>query len=811
MPVDFSPDREPPAAAAAAAAAAAPPAIATTSRAIEGLRFIDKSNRDTNWETVDARFRKLSAGRPDGRLARSDFGACIGMKTKEFAGQLFDALSRRRGKEGLTSIGREELSDYWLDMTDKRFDSRMRIFFDLCDKDLDGRIFEDEVKEVILLSASANRLSILEEQAEEYAALIMEELDREKNGYIGLLQLEGLLRSPSACDHQSQMISSSATLPKSAIGRMESLRRRARVVLLDDWQRVWMIALWFAVMAVLFSWKFIQYSYRSGFPVMGYCLCTAKGAAETLKLNMALILLPVCRNTITWLRSTALATIVPFDDNINFHKLVAAAIVIGVFLHGGVHLTCDFYRISSADYIKFIQTLGVNFKFAQPTYLDLVLSIEGMTGIIMVLLMIIAFLLATHWSRRNLVKLHWPFHRLTGFNAFWYSHHLFVLVYGLLIVHSFFLFLARDWREKTAWMYIAIPALLYTGERTLRTLRACTYKVSIVKASIYSGNVLALYMTKPPGFRYQSGMYLFLQCPAVSPFEWHPFSITSAPGDEYVSVHIRSLGDWTQELMKIFSQVSFPGERFQGLSAFLAGCRSAKRAAQLCVDGPYGAPSQDFKKYDILLLVGLGIGATPFISILRDMLNHLKSAEQLPVSILSSFLFSSRSNELTHIIFQGSQSPFSKMFDAARKKAKKNRGPTNAYFYWVTREQSSFEWFKGVMNEVSQLDHKAVIEMHNYLTSVYEEGDARSTLIGLVQALHHARSGVDIVSGTRVRTHFARPNWRKVFARLASIHPGARIGVFYCGNSAAGKELDLLSRSYSEKSNTKFIFHKEKF
>jgi predicted ferric reductase len=35
----------------------------------------------------------------------------------------------------------------------------------------------------------------------------------------------------------------------------------------------------------------------------------------------------------------------------------------------------------------------------------------------------------------------------------------------------------------------------------------------------------------------------------------HPFSITSAPADAYVSVHIRTLGDWTQELKRIFSEV----------------------------------------------------------------------------------------------------------------------------------------------------------------------------------------------------------------------------------------------------------------
>jgi respiratory burst oxidase len=46
--------------------------------------------------------------------------------------------------------------------------------------------------------------------------------------------------------------------------------------------------------------------------------------------------------------------------------------------------------------------------------------------------------------------------------------------------------------------------------------------------------------------------------------------------------------------------------------------------------------------------------------------------------------------------------------------------------------------------------YQGVIELHNYLTSVYEERDARTTLLSMVQALNHAKHGVDIVSGTRV-------------------------------------------------------------
>ena len=102
-----------------------------------------------------------------------------------------------------------------------------------------------------------------------------------------------------------------------------------------------------------------------------------------------------------------------------------------------------------------------------------------------------------------------------------------------------------------------------------------------------------------------------------------------------------------------------------------------------------------------------------------------------------------------------------------------------AYFYWVTREQGSFDWFKNVMDEVALTDRNKVIELHNYCTSVYEEGDARSALITMLQSLHHAKHGVDVVSGTRVMSHFARPNWRSVYKRIAVKHPKTRVGEFH--------------------------------
>ncbi|TVU09684.1 hypothetical protein EJB05_43175 [Eragrostis curvula] len=814
-------------------------------RALKGLRFISRTTGSVEaaelWRRVEERFNDLAR---DGLLSRDDFGECIGMvdSSKEFAVGIFDALARRR-RQNLERITKEELYDFWLQISDQSFDARLQIFFDMVDTNVDGRITREEVQELIVLSASANKLAKLKEQAEEYASLIMEELDPENLGYIELWQLEALLLqrdtymtysrplSTASGAQWSQNLGVGGTLAVSAggggdgagdhggaapeqrrrwkIGRgVRKAAARVRVAAEDNWRRAWVLALWFAAMAALFVWKFVQYRRMAAFQVMGYCLPTAKGAAETLKLNMALVLLPVCRNTLTWLRSSWARFFVPFDDNITFHKMIATAIVVGITLHAGNHLACDFPRVIAASPEEYALVAGA-FGADKPTYAGLLSSAEGITGVAMVVLMTVSFTLATHPFRKGgepnkggagvTSRLPAPLNRLTGFNAFWYSHHLLGIVYALLLVHGYYLFLVKRWYEKTTWMYISVPLVLYCGERMLRALRSNAYTVKILKVCLLPGNVLTITMSKPYGFRYRSGQYIFLQCPIISPFEWHPFSITSAPGDDYLSVHIRTNGDWTQELKRIFVENYFSPHlnRRASFSELGAGAAEPRSLPKLLVDGPYGAPAQDFRNYDVLLLVGLGIGATPFISILRDLLNNIKIADEL----MDLAMETSRSED--------SANSFS--VSTASSNRKRAYRTSRAHFYWVTREASSFEWFKGVMNEVAEMDKKGVIELHNYLTSVYEERDARTTLLSMVQALNHAKHGVDIVSGTRVRTHFARPNWKEVFARIASKHPNSTVGVFYCGAPMLAKELKTLAHEMSHKTSTRFHFHKEYF
>ena len=153
---------------------------------------------------------------------------------------------------------------------------------------------------------------------------------------------------------------------------------------------------------------------------------------------------------------TKLGMAVPFDDNINFHKVVAVGVAVGVAIHAICHLTCDFPRLLHASdeaYAPLAKNFG---ERRPPNYWWFVKGKEGWTGLVMVILMAIAFILAQPWFRRNKVKLPKALKRLTGFNAFWYSHHLFVIVYALLLVHGWFLYLSKKWYQKT----VSIQTLL---------------------------------------------------------------------------------------------------------------------------------------------------------------------------------------------------------------------------------------------------------------------------------------------------------------------------------------------------------------
>lgn len=132
-------------------------------------------------------------------------------------------------------------------------------------------------------------------------------------------------------------------------------------------------------------------------------------------------------------------------------------------------------------------------------------------------------------------------------------------------------------------MWVIGPMILYLCERLLRFIRymqTVRYRrVRLIRGSFVApvfcfvfwwsaslisslhfqivmrpSKVLELQLVKN-GFKMEVGQYVFLNCPAISQLEWHPFTMTSAPEEDFFSVHIRSAGDWTDKLIDIMQQL----------------------------------------------------------------------------------------------------------------------------------------------------------------------------------------------------------------------------------------------------------------
>lgn len=79
----------------------------------------------------------------------------------------------------------------------------------------------------------------------------------------------------------------------------------------------------------------------------------------------------------------------------------------------------------------------------------------------------------------------------------------------------------------------------YAIERIYREI-VTRKPVTVISVTFMSNQVMSLVVKKTgPLASYMTGQYAYIACPAISGFQWHPFTISSAPSEDYVSFHIR--------------------------------------------------------------------------------------------------------------------------------------------------------------------------------------------------------------------------------------------------------------------------------
>ncbi|CAG0904649.1 unnamed protein product [Cyprideis torosa] len=138
-----------------------------------------------------------------------------------------------------------------------------------------------------------------------------------------------------------------------------------------------------------------------------------------------------------------------------------------------------------------------------------------------------------------------PFYnlRLDFLQIFYWTHLLYVPYWVLLIFHG-----------PNYWKWFVGPAVLFILEGIGRVIRK-NDKTSISSGFLLPSKVTHLVVKRPPNMYFAPGDYLFVNIPVIAKYEWHPFTISSAPEQlDSIWLHIRGVGEWTNRLYDYFKE-----------------------------------------------------------------------------------------------------------------------------------------------------------------------------------------------------------------------------------------------------------------
>ncbi|KAM0916590.1 hypothetical protein ACQ4PT_009967 [Festuca glaucescens] len=121
-----------------------------------------------------------------------------------------------------------------------------------------------------------------------------------------------------------------------------------------------------------------------------------------------------------------------------------------------------------------------------------------------------------------------------------------------------------------------------------------------------------------PSLRYNALSFIFVQVRELSFLQWHPFSVSSSPmdGRYHISILIKALGTWTDNLKSIITDV-------EEKTRSNCGSDQSQRITA-SIEGPYGHESPYHLMYENLILAAGGIGISPFLAILSDIIHRVE-------------------------------------------------------------------------------------------------------------------------------------------------------------------------------------------
>ena len=542
-------------------------------------------------------------------------------------------------------------------------------------------------------------------------------------------------------------------------------------------RKVIFYVLWWTFQWGIFAlgwWKQEDDDRLAALNTLTFSVWMSRGAGLILSVDVMLILFPMCRNLLRFVRPKF--KFLPLDESQWFHRQCAYSLLFFTTIHVCAHYV-NFFNVEKA---QLRPETAIQIHYTQA---------GGVTGHVMLLCMLLMYTTAHHKIRQQ------------SYETFWYTHHLFIPFLLGMYTHATGCFV-RDspdpyspfagdnfWTHcigYEGWRWELFGGGMYLIERIYREIRA-RRETRITKVIRHPYDAMEIQFSKP-SMKYKAGQWLFIQVPNVSSQQWHPFTITSCPFDPYVSVHVRQVGDFTRALGDALgcgpSQAN-DFKQYDDNGIYEIALQHGQQMPALRVDGPYGAPAEDVFDNEIAVLIGTGIGVTPWASVLKHIYN----------------------------IRAGPDPP---------KRLKR------VEFIWVTRSIESFEWFQTLLSSLEAQSARAAethggpefLRIHTYLTQKVDKDTAANIYLNTVG------NNLDPLTELRTKTQYGRPDFKRLFGAMRdglmdqsyldvgdaklTAQMRATVGVYFCGPSQAAREIKAACKETCN-DLVRFRFWKEHF
>ncbi len=611
----------------------------------------------------------------DARIDAEELRKAIGLRSPYLAGRVLAAFDTNRNG----TIEKGEFLEGVRALVFGTDREKLAFAFRVHDHDGDGFIGREDLVRMITMSLGESEVVERATQPPEHLARVLFSIaDRDRDGRISVEELDAVVRRRPELLRRMTRSEATWLVPNEELLAWLDRGTTRRADQLARWRDKGVLP-W----ALLAAWVLAQAAIvaltvsRSVGPSEVWLYGLGRGLGRCIDLDGGLILITMMRRLLTAVRSSRLGRVIPVDESIEAHKLLGHTMFGLAWAHAGT-LTAA-YAMGHAP--------------ASP--LGVVGGARGATGLAILVVFTLMWVMSLAFIRRS-----------SRFELFYFSHLLYVAWLGLAVVHA-----------PTFALWAGVPLLGFAIEQLLR-LRRRGPATKVRAARALRSGVVALELERPAGFRFAAGDYVFLRLPAVARREWHPFTLSSAPERDELHVHVRSLGNWTGAVRRLAEE--------GGLTA----------GATAYVDGPYGSPSGDIFRSRHAVLIGAGIGVTPFASVLESLVLRANAAA----------------------------------------------GPSTlekVHFFWLNRDQYSFEWFTELLARLESIDRQGLVDFHLCMTG----GRTGTTTLGmeLAREVMRAAGRSDVITGLRTRTHFGQPDWREMLGTIARTHAPATVDVFFCG------------------------------